>query len=161
MQLSPEKSSKGAVHIETGMTFLGVEIMPGIIRPSAKARDRFLSSVTAEFERTQKLFFEFKDGRPMPRGNSLISTLKRVEGMVDGWGKHYWFCNDVPAFQRVETRVSVLVGEFLGTYRAIRSRLPAEKKNSLLGIPLLTEQKRRPFVYPHLKASSQNRLHRS
>jgi RNA-directed DNA polymerase len=151
MQLSPDKSSKGAFHTNEGILFLGVEILPGIIRPSAKARQRFLSSITGELERAQKAFFGFRDAGPMQRSHSLISTLKRVEGMVDGWGKHYWFCNDMPTLERLDAKVSALVGDFLGAYRHVSSRLPHPKQSPLLGIPLLAEQKRRPFNYPSLK----------
>jgi retron-type reverse transcriptase len=148
MQLSPEKSSKGASLIEDGLSFLGVEIMPGIIRPSGNARLKFLSSIREEFVRARKAFVEVERGKPLPRGQTLISTLKRIEGMVDGWGKHYWFCNDLPLLDQLDLRVSELVREFLGMYRDVRSRLAPEHKNILLGIPLLAEQKRNSFSYP-------------
>jgi retron-type reverse transcriptase len=148
MQLSPEKSSKGALAVRDGFSFLGVEIVPGIIRPSGNARFRFLSSIKEEFNRTRKAFLEVERGKPLPRSRSFISTLKRVEGMVDGWGKHYWFCNDLPLLEQLDLRVSDLIREFLGIYRDARTRLAPGQKNMLLGVPLLAEQRRHPFSYP-------------
>jgi hypothetical protein len=148
MQLSPDKSSKDASAIHDGLSFLGVEIVPGIVRPSAAARRRFLSSIQEELTRTRKAFLEVQNGKPLPRSRSLISTLKRIEGVVDGWGKHYWFCNDLPSLEGIDLKVRELIRDFLGVYRGLRSKLSSDQADTLLGIPLLAEQKRRPFAYP-------------
>ncbi len=95
MELSPEKSSKGAIPISDGFTFLGIQVMPGIIRPAAKAQKKFISSVSDTFADSQKAYLQLAHGKPLNKSFSLISTLRRVENFIDGWGKHYWFCNDI------------------------------------------------------------------
>lgn len=156
MELSPEKSSKGALPVSDGFEFLGIEIRPGIIRPAAKAQRKVVQSIATEFKDTRKSFTEFKGGKPLRRGQSLISTLKRVEGIMEGWGKHYWFCNDKQILEQLDIQIAECVREFLGAYRNIRLSLPKEKQHALLGIPALSQLERFPFSYP--KAQSKEAL---
>ena len=53
MELSPDKSSKGALPISGGFEFLGVEIKPGIIRPNGKAQRQILTSISSAFDDTR------------------------------------------------------------------------------------------------------------
>ena len=153
MELSSDKSSVGGVAIKDGMAFLGVEIMPGIIRPAAKAQQKFLQTVSDEFERTRKAFVEVQHGKTLSRRLTLISTLKRVEGIVDGWGKHYWFCNDLQLFAQIDTRIQASLRNFLGAYQNIRSKIPQDRRHLLLGLPMLIDQKRQPYKYPKLSSN--------
>jgi RNA-directed DNA polymerase len=148
MELAPEKSSSGAREIEAGLSFLGIDIKPGIIRPSERARKKLLKSIEDDFNATKNSFQGLLHGKDLDSKNSLISTLKRVQGRIDGWGKHYWFCNDELVWRRLDQHVNDLTKDFLGFYADIRARLPEENKRSLLGIPSLTNQKREPFRYP-------------
>ncbi|MDP9590495.1 UNVERIFIED_ORG: hypothetical protein J2W19_003054 [Shinella zoogloeoides] len=148
MELSPEKSSSGAVPIKSGFQFLGVEVKPGIIRPSPSALNRFLGSLETTFEDSRKGLLAVKDGKPLKKVNTVISTLKRVEGIIDGWGKHYWFCNDRLMFRETDRKIDDLVRKYFGAYRAIRDKTPDARKRSLLGLPALEEQERSPFAYP-------------
>ena len=150
MELSPEKSSRGGIAIKDGLSFLGVEIMPGIIRPASKAQQRFLRSISDEFAKSRKAFADVQQGKPMARSSTLISTLKRVEGAVDGWGKHYWFCNDVHLLAALDVKVKASVRDFIGAYAEARRKLPMDKQHLLLGIPTLADQKRQPYEYPKL-----------
>jgi RNA-directed DNA polymerase len=157
MELAPDKSSKGASPIDVGFSFLGIDVMPGIIRPSARAQQKFITAVANELNVSKKAFREFKEGKPLLRSNSLIHTLKRVEGIVDGWGKHYWFCNDTPSLERLDAKIADFTREFLGIYSSVRLQLSASNRTFLLGIPALTEQSRRPFSYPAKKQANLTR----
>lgn len=151
MELSPEKSSRGGTSIDEGFDFLGITICPGIIRPSGKARARFVESISKAFADSKKAMIGLKNGNSLERERSLIATLKRVDGMIDGWGKHYWFCNDGQSLRNLDDQVGECVRSFLGTYRAVREEIPTSKRTSLLGLSELANIKREPFVYPSLR----------
>ncbi len=148
MELSPEKSSKGAIPISDGFTFLGIQVMPGIIRPAAKAQQKFISSISTAFSDSQKAYLQISHGKSLRKSLSLISTLKRVEGVIDGWGKHYWFCNDVKLLSEIDKQIIEQVRRFLGAYRDVRMKLTPEQQMPMLGISSLAEQERYPFLYP-------------
>jgi retron-type reverse transcriptase len=148
MELSPEKSSSGAVPLDSGFVFLGVEVKPGIVRPSPSAQRRFLTSLETTFEDSKKALFAVKDGKSLKKSHTVIGTLKRIEGIIDGWGKHYWFCNDIQMFRETDRKIDDLVRSFLGTYRATREKIPNNRRRALLGLPALEEQDRSPFSYP-------------
>jgi hypothetical protein len=158
MELSPEKSSKGAISLNVGFNFLGVEVKPGIIRPSTVAQQRFLTSLDRTFSESKSAMFAVQQGKPLKKTSTIIGTLKRVEGIIDGWGKHYWFCNDLPLFKEIDRKVDDYVRDFLGAYRNARDRVPIARQRSLLGLPALEEQDRSPFAYPRTKNTSGTEL---
>lgn len=148
MELSSEKSSKGASSVDKGFEFLGVYIRPGLIRPGEKAQARFLSSIADAFAQSKKAMIGLRSGVALEPDRSLVTTLKRVGGMVDGWGKHYWFCNDGQVFAGLDQRINAEVRAFLGAYRAVRDAVPASVQMPLLGLSELARMKREPFKYP-------------
>ena len=150
MELSPEKSSRQAQKVEKGIEFLGIEIVPGHLRPSRKARGKFLSSVKAALDTSAKAMTGLRHGNPLDPKLALISTLKRVDGMVDGWGKHYWFCNDRQLFRSIDEKVRDVIGSYLGSYSDTRERLAENMRHLPLGLTNLGELDRSPFEYPKL-----------
>lgn len=148
MELSPEKSSKGGVSIDDGFNFLGINICRGAIRPSLKAQHKLLRSIKANFDDSAKAMRGIKYNQPFSSTNSLSSTLKRIDGMVDGWGKHYWFCNDDQTFVNLDRRVSDLVRAYIGTYTIIRRDTPSASHQRLMGISELQSIVREPFKFP-------------
>lgn len=150
MDLSPEKSSKGGVSIDEGFDFLGINICRGAIRPSSKAQAKILHSVQTAFDESLKAMRSAQNGQPFNKVSSLASTFKRVDGMIDGWGKHYWFCNDKQVLENLDQKISELIRRYLGEYTNIRNGTPKGKHQSFLGISELRTIPREPFVYPKL-----------
>ena len=148
MELSPEKSCKGGMPIISGFDFLGITICPGLIRPSEKAQARFVASVSKSFAEARKAMLSMKGGQTLERDRSLIATLKRVDGIIDGWGKHYWFCNDGTSFANLDERINAEVAALLGCYRSTRETIAPAKRMQLLGLSELATIKREPFCYP-------------
>ena len=148
MELSPEKSSKGGAPVANGFEFLGISISPGLIRPSVKAQLRFIESITKAFADSHKAMLSVKSGQILDRDRSMIATLKRVDGMIDGWGKHYWFCNDGQVFANLDQKIGEKIAHFLGAYRTVRSEVPSTQHMQLLGLAELAKIKREPFTYP-------------
>ena len=59
------------------------------------------------------------------------------EGVIDGWGKHYWFCNDVKLLSEIDKQVTEQVRRFLGAYRDVRIKLTPEQQRPMLGLSLI------------------------
>ena len=154
MELSPEKSSKQALPVEQGFEFLGIEVLPGFVRPTRKKRTQFLNSVSAQFEASRSAITEIRHGKKLDQKLALIATLKRVDGMIDGWGKHYWFCNDRQCFSAIDENVRGLIGSYLGVYSTVRHELPDEQKHLPLGLSSLSAMNRSPFLYPKTSQSA-------
>ena len=89
-----------------------------------------------------------KDGKHETRPHTLLGTLKKLDGMIDGWGKHYWFCNDDQIWMNIDAKISAKIYHFLGFYRAAREGSPDERRMGLLGISELNRIDREPFLYP-------------
>lgn len=154
MELSPEKSLRAPVAVEQGFEFLGIELVNGFIRPSRKAQSRFLSNIDDEFRKSIAGFSACGAGQPFSKSLSLISTLKRVDGIVRGWGKHYRFCNDELLFRQLDVRVNDKIGSYIAQYAAVRERTSQHVRRTLLGVEELSAIDRQPFAWPkkaHIK----------
>ena len=114
MELSPEKSAVEPVPVVNPFEFLGIELANGFIRPAAKARERLLASLKSEFTASEKAFENARSARAVEKSRALIGTLKRVDGIVQGWGKHYRFCNDEALFTRLDADVADAIRHYLG-----------------------------------------------
>ena len=154
MELSAEKSAAGAHSIRSGFDFLGINVMPGLIRPSAKAQKNLLRCIGEAITESRRSYEALRNGTQLNRAHSLADTLKRVSGIVDGWGKHYWFCNDSRTLEHLDDKIDKMVSEFLGAYSDTRGRVNEKHHRSLLGISLLAEIGRSPFAYPRRQSST-------
>jgi len=154
MELSPEKSSKGVIPIDDGIDFLGINICRGAIRPNIKAQGRILHSVQTVLNDSLKAMRGLQNGKPFDMAYSLSSTLKKIDDMIDGWGKHYWFCNDRQIFENLDNKINEFIRRYLGEYTAIRSASQRSKFQIFLGITELRNIKREPFSYPKLSKST-------
>ena len=148
MKLSPEKSSKQAQPVENGFEFLGIEILPGFVRPTKKKRVQFLNSISAQLETSKSAISSLQHHKNLDQKLALVGTLKRIDGMIEGWGKHYWFCNDRQCFTSIDEKVRTLIGTYLDVYSNILRQLPEEKKHLPLGLACLGTMNRSPFEYP-------------
>lgn len=157
MELSPEKSSKGGVSIDEGFDFLGINICPGAIRPSKKAQNNILNSIKLIFGDSLKEMRGVQSGQPFKKVFSLAGTLKRVDGVIDGWRKHYWFCNDKQIFENVDDRIAIQLQKYLGEYKIIRNKIPREKHQCILGVSETKDFSREPFAYPKLVGVTRNK----
>ena len=150
MVLSPEKSAKQAFQVIDGLEFLGIEISPGFVRPARKARIKFIDSIEAQISISKSAIIGLRHGQKLDPDLALIATLKRINGMIDGWGKHYWFCNDRQIFQAIDEKVIAAIGGYLGAYADTRERLNPEQRHLPLGLNNLSQMERSPFRYPKL-----------
>jgi RNA-directed DNA polymerase len=155
MALSPGKTSQQAIPVTKGFEFLGIELNNGLIRPAAKARTKFLASVRDTFDEGRKALVGYRNGQPLAKSSALLGTLKRVDSVVQGWGKHYRFCNDEQCFENLDAELGKLIGAYLGFYGHERRSAASSRVPAMLGVELLGMQERTPFLWPRpLKAAA-------
>ena len=151
LQTSGEKTFKGRVL--NGFEFLGIEINNGVIRPSRASRKRLLNKVNKALQSSIAGFYEHeKSGRFSPQ-LSLIRTLTEVSGIVQGWGKQYYFCNfcnDKNLLGQLDSKLDFMLGHYLGTYARVSKPTGQMQRRQLLGIPLLEQLASKPFKWPQL-----------
>ena len=73
---------------------------------------------------------------------------------MQGWGKHYRFCNDAKCFERLDEHVENLVKSYLSVYREERGKAGSAGRWRLLGIEPLSHIKREPFIWPKKSAET-------
>jgi RNA-directed DNA polymerase len=151
MTLSPEKSSRGVRSIQEPFEFLGIEFNNGFIRPNRKSHQRLLAQIEGALNASTHAFYHHREGKPFPKPESLITVLKRVDGIVQGWGKHYRFCNDEALFHRLDESVKVRIRGYIGAYSNARARLGDAEGQRLLGVEKLGTIDRDPFVWPKVR----------
>ena len=154
MTLSPGKTSQQALPVMKGFEFLGIELNNGLIRPAAKARAKFLASVRETFSEGRKALIGYRNGLPLAKSSALLGTLKRADGVVQGWGKHYRFCNDQQCFGNLDAELGKLIGDYLGFYGYERRTAASNKGPAMLGVELLGMQERTPFAWPRPLAAA-------
>jgi RNA-directed DNA polymerase len=156
MELSPEKSSGGAISISSGFEFLGIELKNGLIRPSRSARAKLLTKIQAELDTSVAAFRAMSSGQPLTKSSSLVSTLKRIDGIVQGWGKHYRFCNDEIGFANIDADVGEKMRKYIGIYVDARRGVDPLIGRMLFGLEQLALIERKPFLWPRETASPRN-----
>jgi RNA-directed DNA polymerase len=94
MVFALDKNSPNAIPVTQSFEFLGIELHNGLIRPASKARAKFLGAVRGTFDQGRKALVGYRNGQLLLKTEALLGTLKRADGIIQGWGKHYRFCND-------------------------------------------------------------------
>jgi hypothetical protein len=148
MELSASKTSKVPISIDDSFEFLGIQFANGFLRPSQKAQIKFVQNVEGEFKKSIQAFHMCRTDAPLDRTLSFIATLKRVDGIIRGWGKHYYFCNDIDLFARIDDRLDKMLRSYIGNYVGHRERVKPRRRRSLLGVERLVDMERRPFRWP-------------
>jgi RNA-directed DNA polymerase len=148
MSLSPEKTHAEPRGVADGFEFLGIDLRNGLIRPSAKSQQKFITSLGETLGNGTAAFRALRRGTPLPKSQSLLSTLRRVDGAIQGWGRHYRFCNDEATFAALDAGVERLIRDYLGIYSDERKAADVDGRRSLLGIESLAGMQRDPFPWP-------------
>jgi RNA-directed DNA polymerase len=137
MTISEEKSSKEPLSTGGSFEFLGIELNNGLIRPTRTAQLKILEAVQATFQKSAKALYAHKGEAPFDKYLSLLATLKRVDGMVQGWGKHYRFCNDTDVFVNLDRQISDEIRKYIGAYTAALNKSGPIGRRRLLGVQQL------------------------
>ena len=78
----------------------------------------------------------------------VIRTLTEASGIVQGWGKQYYFCNDKNLLGQLDSKLDTMIRHYLGTYARVSQPSGQIQRRRLLGIPLLEELASKPFKWP-------------
>jgi RNA-directed DNA polymerase len=152
MSISPGKTQRAT--IDQGFEFLGIDLSNGFIRPSKKAQKRVLASIDSTLMESRKAFREHARTEELAHRLSLLETLQKVAGVMQGWGKHYRFCNDTICFERLDREVQTLIRTYIAIYREEWGKTDDPGRWRLLGIEALGQIERQPFIWP--KKNGQN-----
>jgi retron-type reverse transcriptase len=158
MSLAEHKTSTAAISVKEKFEFLGIEFHNGLIRPAPKARAKFLDSVKEACDESQKALRAYRSGEPIQKSSTLLGTFKRVDGMIQGWGKHYFFCRDEQFFSNLDNAISEIVKGYLGFYREERAKVEIGKQRAMFGLESLSQLPRSPFdwIWPNQRDNKQD-----
>jgi retron-type reverse transcriptase len=148
MRLSAAKTMAEPIPVTSRFEFLGIELANGLIRPSRKAQLRLLETLAGHLYKSRAAFHAARRDEGFDKFFSLLTTLKRVDDVVQGWGKHYRFCNDEALFQRLDDRVTELIRDYIGAHANARHRVDEKTARCMLGIEQLSAIERKPFAWP-------------
>jgi len=151
MSFALDKTSPNAISIASSFEFLGIGLHNGFIRPSGKARTKFLGTLRATFDQGRKALIGYRNGQPLSKSDALLGTLKKADGMIQGWGKHYRFCNDRRCFENLDGEVGQLIRDYLGFYTSERQKASADRAPAMLGVEMLGSIERTPFEWPNAR----------
>ncbi len=158
MSLSPEKTHAEPRGVADGFEFLGIELRNGLIRPSPKAQQRLITSIGETLDDSAAAFRARRRGTALLKSQSLLGTLRRVDGAIQGWGRHYRFCNDEVAFEALDAAVTRLIRGYLGAYAGEREASCDDGRRTLLGIESLATMQRTPFPWPAKRDRKRERV---
>ncbi len=145
MEFSKSKSSFGVQNFDSGFSFLGIELISGLIRPDGQSIGNFKQKMKSIVD--DAILNMTSPGKTFDRRKSLIPTLERISGTVNGWGKHYRFCNDEKTFENIDHFVDTEIRRLLGAYTRARSKGSISARH-LLGVVSLGEMERLPLKWP-------------
>lgn len=141
---APEKSEMGP--IQSGFTFLGAHVIPGLVRPSSRAQAKLLQvveQILGESERQLSAAVR----ADFDRRYSVSSTLHHIGNVLKGWAEQYSFCNSRDVFVNLNTKVTARVRRYRQTAKRCDFSLDELGRSRALGVPPLTDAKRRPIEW--------------
>lgn len=141
-----DKAETGNVDIEQ-VTFLGVEIQNGSIRPSAKNRGKLISSINEIIHDNTKVIPHETPKKIWEYNRSFLRCLFTINSVVSGWGNQYYFCNDRIIIDHIDQKISDMLTKASGDFRALLEGLGHLGRRRLIGVKSLHDCKVEPIVW--------------
>ncbi len=132
MTVSDEKTKRGSTFEK--FEFLGIELASGLLRPSRQAQGRLLARIKTTLRQSEMAIRSHHRSGQVDKKNALIQTLKRVDGIMQGWGKHYKFCNDGKCFEHLDSQIAAELRRYLSIYGDARRKSDEAGAWRLIGI---------------------------
>ena len=151
MSVSEAKTQRA--QIKHGFEFLGIDVSNGLLRPGKKSQRRMIESVKATLHESRKAMRAHKAPEGFHPSKSLLSSLRKISGIMQGWGKHYRFCNDVECLRRLDGEVTILLREYLAAYRQEREKANDADRWKLLGVESLAAMELTSFFGQNVRRS--------
>lgn len=144
-KIGSSKASAGL--IRDGFEFLGCRIVPGLISPNQKSRQRLLANIRSRFEQS-KTYIQKCDQLNYARHDlSFSRTMFDVNNSLFSWGNQYSFCNDRISMAALQKDVNALVYDYLAFFRATIRTTEERRLFRALGMHLLLESKSAPILW--------------
>lgn len=146
----PGSTKASAGTISDGFEFLGCKVIPGLISPNSKSRQRLLQNIRSRFDQSKRYLRICEQARR--HDLSFVKTMLDVNYSLLNWGNQYSFCNDKTALATLQTEVNALVYDYLSFFRATVRTTNETQLFRSLGMHLLLESNSKPIKW-HLPAS--------
>jgi RNA-directed DNA polymerase len=75
-----------------------------------------LNSIKQACDDSQKAFRGYRSGHPLDKAMALLETLKRIDGSIHSWGRHYFFCRDEEFLVNLDNEIHENIRGYLGFY---------------------------------------------
>jgi RNA-directed DNA polymerase len=148
MKFGKDKSSNAVQNFSNGFVFLGIEMVNGLIRPDGQSVGKFKEKIHSIVVKSSKNMLGSDESYDVK--SALIPTMLRMSGTINGWGKHYRFCNDTNTFTNLDAFVDNEVRKLIGTYTNATSKGIVSRRK-LLGVISLGDMPLDPFHWPKVK----------
>lgn len=142
---APGSSKASAGLISDGFEFLGCRIIPGLISPSAKSRQRLLEKVRTRFEQSKRYLSICEHVKR--HDLSFVRTMLDVNYSVLNWGNQYSFCNDRVSLVELQKEVNALVRDYLNFFRATIKVTNETQLFRSMGMHLLLDSNSKPIKW--------------
>lgn len=141
---APDKAETG--WIQSGFTFLGCHVVPGLIRPSSRAQRRLLEAVDKILGESMRRLSGARS-TDFDRKHSVATTLQHLGNVLEGWREQYSFCNDGDAFLNLNSKVVARVRKYMEAVRRAHASLDELGRFRALGVSPLVDRRHRPIEW--------------
>lgn len=151
----PGSNKASAGLIRDGFEFLGCRIVPGLISPNQKSRQRLLESIRSRFEQSKVYIQRCAHLKHSRNDLSFSRTMFDVNNSLFSWGNQYSFCNDRISIAALQKDVNALVYDYLAFFRATIRTTEERRLFRALGMHLLCESKFAPILWASVSPASE------
>lgn len=140
-----QNSSKASVgKVQNGFDFLGCEIIPGLLRPSIKARQRLITRVEGILKESFSVMS--CPTKTVEDRKSFIQSLMDVHNTVMGWGNQYSFCNDYQTLEHLDAKIHEIIQRYINGYAKRVKDMDPRDRRRIFGVHCLIDSKRKPLL---------------
>lgn len=139
-----EKAEQGHINQDV-LTFLGVEIHNGSVRPSKRNRGKLISSINEIANANTR--------RPPSRekkwsyNHSFLKFLMTTNNVVSGWGNQYYFCNDQNIMNEIDQKIDKMIMATSQRFRQMFDGLDSLERRRLIGVKSIHDCKVDPIAW--------------
>ena len=157
----PNKSDFG--HIEEGVVFLGYHIIPGLLQPSDRAKDRLLKAIDLCIKDGRYAIREcIRNEDSFSQRQRYAQTHDTLDRILKGWGNAFAYSNSRRTMEDLDTKLDERIEKFRIWFSNNMKNLDARGRRRAGGICLLSDIK--PKVLedaPFIVASSSGKFRTS
>lgn len=135
-KVSSEKNAKArrGMTVE-GFDLLGCTVYPNSIRPSSNSQANLLKKLDTKISLSKRDIKKIYEGELVGGSrHSFAETLYTLGKQVYGWQKSFSFCNDVPAFEKLDDKISKKIEQYTHFWNRMKSAHKADRHKMALSL---------------------------